>query len=127
MKKIKRFFYIIITWIDSYIFMPIRAWYKFRFYGLAIEDNIHNHQIVDYLQKIINDPDVEPVSYAEILIEKQLKEAYEKTVLNNLELIKKEYHGKVPTYEEVRADCAAEIVLEMLSYVWLKETEEDDE
>lgn len=42
-------------------------------------------------------------------------------------MIKDEYNGKIPTYEEVRNECAQQIALDLLSFRWIDDSKWDDE
>lgn len=131
MKKIIKFFVKIYTFIraviEVYIMIPFRAWKNYVLRGAYIEDNERNRQIVDYLFKVTKDGSYEPSTPVEHYVEKQLRESYEEAIRNNEQLIRNEYNGEIPPYEEVRSDCAEQIVFNLISYRWIEESRWDDE
>ena len=112
--------------IDSYIITPFIAWWRYISMGACIEDNERNQKVLDYLRKVAEDGEFEPSTPIEHFVEKQLLNSYNDAVANHTDLIKIEYDGKIPSYNEVRSECAAQVALEMLSYRWIKEETWDE-
>lgn len=79
------------------------------------------------MSKVANDGKYEPSSPLEHYIEKHLYEAYEDAINEHKDLILIEYNGTIPTYEEVRSECARQIGLDLLSYRWIDDSKWDDE
>lgn len=127
MKIINKILNYIDTFISVYIVMPIHAWFNYYFKHKAIEDNIRNQQLIDYLQRVAKDGTTEPQTPVEHFVEKELKDSCDTTLEKYKEMLLKEYDGKLPSYEEIRSECAREIVLEMMSYIWVEPERWDDE
>ena len=115
------------TIINFYIIAPFTAWWRYISTGVCLEDNERNQKVLDYLQKVAKNSEYEPSTPIEHFVEKQLFNSYNDAVENHADLIKIEYDGKIPSYDEVRSECATQIALEMLSYKWVKEETWDDE
>lgn len=123
-RKILNFIKVI---INFYIIAPFTAWWRYISTGACLPDNERNQKVLDYLQKVAENGDYEPSTPTEHFVEKELFNSYNDAVKDHSDLIKIEYNGKIPSYDEVRSECAAQVVLEMLSYKWIKEETWDDE
>lgn len=93
--------------IDSYIITPFIAWWRYISMGACIEDNERNQKVLDYLRKVAENSEYEPSTPIEHFVEKQLFNSYNDAVKDHIDLIKIEYNGRIPPYDEVRSDCAA--------------------
>lgn len=82
---------------------------------------------MEFLYKVSQDGKYEPSLPIEHYLEKQLYEAYQETITKHEQMIKDEYDGKIPTYEEVRSECAQQIALDLLSFRWIDDSKWDDE
>ena len=123
----RKIWYYIKTWVNAYIVLPIRGWFKYLTIGAYIQDNERNQQVIEFLYKVSQDGAYEPSTPTEHYLEKHLYEAYEDAINDHIEEIKAEYNGQVPTYEEVRSECAQQIALDLLSYRWIDDSKWDDE
>lgn len=126
MKIINKIINYIRAFLSAYIFMPIHAWYSFYFHNKAILNNSRNQQALDYLSRLAQDKTIQPQTPVEHYIEKELQEACEMTIKKYKDELIEEY-GELPTYEKIRSECAGEIALEMMSYMWVEEEKWDDE
>lgn len=115
------------AWINAYIILPLNGWNKYIAQGAYIQDNERNQQVIEFLYKVSQDSAYEPSTPLEHYIEKQLYETYEYAIKGHIEEIKDKYNGQVPTYKEVRSECAQQIALDLLSYRWIDDSKWDDE
>ena len=123
---LKRIWAFIKALINAYIILPLKGWYKYISQGAYIQDNDRNQQVIEFLYKVSKDGTYEPSTPTEHYLEKHLYEAYEDAIRDHIEEIKAEYNGQVPTYEEVRNECAQQIALDLLSYRWIDDRDWDD-
>ena len=115
------------AWINAYITLPLKGWKSYIIDGAYIQDNERNQQVIEFLCKVSQDCTYEPSTPTEHYLEKHLYQAYEDAINDHLEEIKAEYNGEVPTYEEVRSECAQQIALDLLSYRWIDDSKWDNE
>ena len=123
LKRIQRY---IKAFIYAYVILPIKGWYRYLTSGVYIEDNERNQQVIDFLYKVSEDKSYQPSSPVEHYLEKHLYEAYLDAIKDHEDIIRNEYDGNIPTYEEVRGECAQQIVLDLLSYRWIDDSKWDD-
>ena len=123
---LKRIWAFIKALINAYIILPLKGWYKYISQGAYIQDNERNQQVIEFLYKVSQDGTYEPSTPTEHYLEKHLYEAYEDAIKDHIEEIKAEYNGQVPTYKEVRNECAQQIALDLLSYRWIDDRDWDD-
>lgn len=123
---LKRIWAFIKALINAYIILPLKGWNKYISQGVYIQDNDRNQQVIEFLYKVSQDGTYEPSTPTEHYLEKHLYEAYEDAIKDHIKEIKAEYNGQVPTYEEVRSECAQQIALDLLSYRWIDDRDWDD-
>ena len=121
---LNRLINIILNWIIFNIIKPIQAFWHYYINHSAIEDTPRNRERYEYLTKIAEDSNYQPRTYAEHSFEKELYDAYCKGVSQNEKIILDAY-GEIPSYEEVRSECAMELILQLSSYYWVDNDEDD--
>ena len=121
---LNRLINIILNWIIFNIIKPIQAFWHYYINHSAIEDTPRNRERYEYLTKIAEDSSYQPRTYAEHSFEKELYDAYCKGVSQNEKIILDAY-GEIPSYEEVRSECAMELILHLSSYYWVDNDEDD--
>lgn len=73
----KEFFRFIYAWIKVYIINPVLQWWNFHINHAYIPDNKRNHDLMDFMCKVIENPEYEPSTPNEIYFEGQVKEIFE--------------------------------------------------
>lgn len=125
-KFFRKIWHYIKAWVNAVIILPLKGWFRYLTVGAYIQDNERNQQVIEFLFKVSQDGNYEPSLPIEHYLEKHLYEAYQEAIAKNEQIIRDEYDGEIPTYEEVRSECAQQIALDLLSFRWIDDSKWDD-
>lgn len=115
MKEIFRF---ICAWIKVYIINPVLQWWNFHIKHSYIPDNKRNHELMDFMCKVVENPDYEASTPNEIFFDNRVKEIFEEIYTDIPEDMTKE-----ELWKQERVRVYVDVIGQMLELRWIDDSE----